>query len=375
MRVAILSLCPRHNYGGILQSYALKKVLEGMGHDVRVICKKRHVPEYGISQIIRWPYRFLRKLMGRKDTRIFIEHYYNKQNDRKYQNTDKFVDEYLAPRFVHSLKEIKEGEFEAFVVGSDQVWRPQYFKAQFKAEISDAYLSFAKNWNIKRVAYAASFGVDNWEYSEEETKECAFFLSHFNSVSVREELGIRFCREYFGREDVVCLCDPTILLTQKEYEEHITLDIPSHQGNLFVYCLDENKKLDALVSRVSKEKGLTPFSIDSKIKTNYSSDEYVKASVESWIRAFKDAEFVITDSFHGCIFALIFRKPFIVFGNEKRGVSRIKSLLSTFGQTHRLITNVDDYREECLVPSFEGIDNIMAEQHKNALQFLRNVIC
>ena len=372
MRIAILSLNPRHNYGGILQSYALKKVLEGMGHDVRVICKERHVPEFGIKQIIRWPYRLLRKLMGSKDTRIFIEHYYNKQNDRKYQNTDKFVDKYLNPRFVRSLREIKEWEFDAFVVGSDQVWRPQYFKTQFKAEMSDAYLSFTKGWDVKRIAYAASFGVDKWEYSEEETQRCAMLLSHFNSVSVREESGIRLCREYLGREDVICLCDPTILLTQEEYEEHITPDIPSYKGNLFVYCLDVNKKLDALVSRISKEKGLTPFSIDSKFYPNYSTDECVKASVESWIRAFNDAEFIITDSFHACVFSLIFHKPFVAIGNTDRGMARFESLLTVFRQTQRLLYSADDDFSDSIYLYVDGADETLSQLRSKSIVFLEN---
>lgn len=363
MRVAILSLNPRHNHGGILQSYALKKVLEGMGHDVRVICKKRHVPEYGISQIIRWPYRFLRKLMGRKDTRIFIEHYYNKQNDKKYQNTDKFVDKYLNPRFVRSLKEIKESEFDAFVVGSDQVWRPRYFKAQFKAEMSEAYLSFTKDWDVKRIAYSASFGVDRWEYSEEETKECAKFLKFFDAVSVREESGIRLCKKHLER-DAYQLCDPTFLLTRSDYLSLIPKNQHQSSGSLLVYSLDENEELDKLVQKIIAFKGLEPFYLLNPF------NQAGLPSLETWINSFIDAACVLTDSYHACIFSLIFNKPFFVINNDNRGCARIETLLKTFNQQYRLIHSSAEYDDNFNYYLLDNVEEISNQLRNKSIQFL-----
>ena len=358
MRIAILSLNPRHNYGGILQSYALKKVLEEMGHEVQVICNERKLHVFGFKQIVRWPYRALLKLTLKKDVRIFRELYVNRENSVRFQNTDRFIDKYLNPKFIRSYKEIKENEFDVFIVGSDQVWRPKYMGTC----ILDAYLNFARNWNIKRIAYAASFGVNEWEYEEGETKKCAQLLKNFDAVSVREVSGVELCKEHFG-VDVIQLCDPTLLLSPEDY---ISL-IPGFQhlntGILLVYNLYRDFDFDLLVDRLSKEKGLVP---------HYILNREAMAPVEMWIQSFMDADFVLTDSFHGCIFSLIFRKPFLVFGNNKGGISRIESLLSTFGQTQRLVMSANDYNEGCNAPSYKNIDEVMKQLHNSSFQFLKD---
>lgn len=366
MKIGILSLNPGHNYGGILQSYALQTILERMGHEVKVFCRKRQLqPSFSLRNIPRYCVRLFRNIFYISDVPVFAEYKYNKRQKGLFYCCK------LNLRNIASFKDVQPKEFDAFVVGSDQVWRPRYFEHQFSTSIENAFLAFAHSWNIKRVAYAPSFGVDEWEYTPEQTQRCGMFLSHFDALSVREKSGIALCREHLGRKDAVQLCDPTMLLKREDYEKLITPQTPPSRGNLLVYCLDKSEELDKLVSRISKEKNLVPFNTLAKTTPDATYEERQMPTVESWLRAFKDAEFVITDSFHACVFSLIFKKPFLVIGNLNRGMSRFESLLATFGQEERLLRNAADYNDEHSYPSFDNVDTVFAELRSKSFNFIK----
>ena len=164
-----------------------------MGHEVWVIDKKPDVPSLPLwKAIFVYPKRFVNKILGNKDNIVFLEKYVVKTQSIVRKNTDRFIKEYI-----HRI-----------VVGSDQVWRPVYFGEN---RIEDAYLNFAKNLTLKRIAYAPSFGVDVWEYSAEQTAKCKALLQKFNMVSVREKSGLQLCHKYLNCEAQWVL-DPTMLL-------------------------------------------------------------------------------------------------------------------------------------------------------------------
>lgn len=373
MKIGILSLNPGHNYGGMLQSYALKSVLERMGHKVKVVMRdQQFAPSFSLRNVPRYVVRLLRKLFKGSQVPIFAEYRYKQEHLRITHHTWGFCTKYLNLKRIKTFMDIHPKEFDAFVVGSDQVWRPIYFEKQYKSGVENAYLSFTHSWDVMRIAYAPSFGVEEWEYTPEQTQRCSMFLSHFDAVSVREESGVTLCREILNRTDAVQLCDPTMLLLREDYERLITPDTPPSKGNLLVYCLDKSEELDTLVSRISKEKNLTPFNTNVKAGKDITIEERIMPSVESWLRAFQDAEFVITDSFHACVFSLIFHKPFLVFGNKERGMSRFETLLTTFGQTDRLLFRSDDYSENKTYSSFDHIDEVFANLRQKAIQFLND---
>lgn len=369
MKIGILSLNPGHNYGGILQSYALQTMLERMGHEVKVLCRKPKLPpSFLFRNIPRYCVRFLRNIFRMSDVPVFAEYQYNKRHNALFYCSK------LNLRDFDTFDDIQPSDFDAFVVGSDQVWRPMYFEHQFASNIENAYLSFALSWNVKRVAYAPSFGVEEWEYSLEQSQRCGMFLAHFDALSVREESGIALCREHLGRNDAVLLCDPTMLLKREDYESLVTSATPPSRGNLFVYCLDDSEELNTLVTRISKEKALIPFDTMPKTTPDATYEERQMPTVESWLRAFMDAELVITDSFHACVFSLIFKKPFLVIGNASRGMSRFETLLATFGQEARLLRRADDYDVKRVYPSFDNVDAVFERLRKQSLQFLNNAL-
>lgn len=342
MRIGILTLPLNTNYGGILQAYALQTVLERMGHEVHVIEKKRHLLSIPIQKMpFCYGKRIVKNIIGRKFP-IFYEQKYNREQPIIRQNTDKFIKKYIHIAEYDDFSDIKESEYDAIVVGSDQVWRPKYFGLN---QIENAYLKFAEGWNIKRIAYAASFGTDEWEYTPKQTEECGRLLRMFDVVSVREDSAVNLCKKHFGVEAQHVL-DPTMLLVKEDYIKLFeAADTPKSNGNLLCYILDETEEKKALIKHIAAEKGLIPFNVKS-ISDDINSPLYerIQPPLEQWLRGFYDADFVITDSFHACVFSIIFNKPFIVYGNINRGLSRFISLLNMFGLTERIVNNQTDLK-------------------------------
>lgn len=349
MKIGILTLPLHTNYGGILQAYALQTVMERMGHEVVVLSNKR---KYSLP-LWRLPLSYTKRLikkyiLGRKDTRIFAEQLQQKEYVTISQYTQKFINTYIHICNVESFKNLKSTDFDAIVVGSDQVWRPKYFTSLFKSKIENAFLSFAREWNIKRISYAASFGTEDWEYTAVDTALCGELLKQFDVVTVREDSAVRLCKEKLG-VDALHVLDPTMLLSKEDYIKLFDVaNTPKSSGNLLTYILDDTPEKTDVINKISKEKGLIPFRVNSEAKGPHASvEERIQPPVEAWLRGFYDAEFVVTDSFHACVFSIIFGKPFIVIGNKDRGMARFESLLKMFGLEDCLISSDKDVVVKC----------------------------
>ena len=366
MRIGILTLPLHTNYGGILQAYALQTVLERMGHDVCLIEKKRQPLRLPLWKApLSYGKRIVKNLTGHPYP-IFFERKVNREEPLVRQNTDKFVNKYIKRRFVDDFSEIGKDDFDAIVVGSDQVWRPKYFIDG----IENAYLTFAKEWNIRRIAYAASFGTDKWEYSSEQTISCRRLLKNFDAVSVRESSAVTLCREHLG-VDVKRVLDPTMLLSTNDYMKLFDANgTPRSNGNLLCYIIDETPEKMSFVNKIAQERGLIPFRVNSKVENLIAPlQERIQPPVEQWLRGFYDADFVVTDSFHACVFSILFNKPFFVLGNEKRGLSRFSSLLGMFGMENLLVTN-KDLNEKQNDIDWARVMSLLAEEKKKAINFL-----
>lgn len=336
MRIGIITINTRTNYGGILQAFAMTQILKNLGHDARVVYLPVHWNLSWHKALRLWPKRLVKKMFGSKE-RIFKEHYLNKTFETVSKNTQRFIDEHTPCLYVDRYTDLKEYDWEALIVGSDQIWRPAYNKYVY-----DTFLKFAISWNIKRVAYAASFGTDEWEYTAKQTKICSHLAKMFDYISVREQSGIELCEKYLGVKAEHVL-DPTLLLDRSVYEEIvINARLPHSPGTLLNYILDETSEKQSVIDNVSHKYKLKPFRVNSKFENlDASAEERIQPSVEQWLKGFMDAEFVVTDSFHACVFSIIFNKPFIVVGNKDRGMSRFESLLSIFGLEDRLVSCFD----------------------------------
>ena len=366
MKIGILTLPLHTNYGGILQAYALQTVLERMGHEVKVINRNTDYKLPLWKTPLVYSKRIIKNILGYKIP-LFYEQKLIKEQPIIRQNTDRFIQRYIHTLNVDNYTDLKAEDFDAVVVGSDQVWRPKYF-----GKIEDAYLQFAKDWNIKRIAYAASFGTDEWEYTENQTEICKDLIKKFDAVSVREDSGKDLCKKYLD-VDAEHLLDPTMLLEKEDYIRiFANSGTPQSLGTLMCYILDETPEKQSLINKISREKDLIPFRVNSKVE-NYKAPlaDRIQPPVEQWIRGFYDAEFVVTDSFHACVFSILFNKPFVAIANGNRGTSRFISLLKTFGLEDRLIYS-DKELKDSLLSDIDFKDyNIL---HKNKRGEVRNFL-
>lgn len=294
---------------------------------------------YKHASLNRYIRRILKKCVGKRSI-INYEGFMRKWQPRVASNINQFINTYIHRRIVN-FESLTEGEYDAFIVGSDQVWRPSY-----NQHLEQAFLNFTKNWkNVKRIAYAASFGVDNWEFTKKQTKECKRLVQKFDFVSVREDTAVNLCKEHLGIEATHVL-DPTLLLSADDYQKLIDGIKISDSSYVFSYLLDESeekidiledisKRLNLPVRKIKLEKDISKIPM-SKLKS------LTYPSIQEWLASFAQADFVVTDSFHGTVFSIIFNKPFVVLPNKGRGMSRMLSLLSDFNSKGRIILTEKD---------------------------------
>ena len=367
MKIAILTLDLQTNFGGILQAYALQTVLERMGHEVTHLQAKHSRLHNPVVMPLVWCKRLYRKyFQGDRQLPIF-------ENPYKWagKNTDRFISSNLNCRFL-APEEWNEGlarEYDVIVVGSDQVWRPNY-----TSDVTRFFTAFLGHSDICRIAYAASFGVAVNEFSDEQIACGREYLKLFSAISVREESGIRLCKELFDVQACQVL-DPTMLLRREDYQR-FTLTAPQSPGSLMVYVLDRTDEKDAFIADFAEKRGLVPFYTNSKSEMPWDVDipaaERQQPPLETWLKGFADAEFVLTDSFHACVFSILFHKPFGVLINRYRGLSRIESLLSPLGLMDRCISDSSQRFDSEI--DWLCVDEILSQWRKKSMNFLREAL-
>uniref|UniRef100_UPI003D7FD25C polysaccharide pyruvyl transferase family protein n=1 Tax=Pedobacter sp. TaxID=1411316 RepID=UPI003D7FD25C len=269
---------------------------------------------------------------------------------------------------------VRDYALDAVIVGSDQVWRLEYTKGI----TFDYFLDFLNGAAVKKISYAASFGVDQWTHPQETSVAVAALLQKMDAISVREDSGVAICKEVF-QVDSVQMIDPTLLLQKEHYLQLLQSEnAPAPKGGLAVYVLDANAAKTAIVHQIAQYKGLKPYALHVKEKFNMGKilriRDCIYPKVGDWLSGFAHAQFVVTDSFHGVAFALLFQKPFIAICNADRGLARLQSLLKIFHLTDRLIFSVADLNDALLnkVIDFQAVQAIKNQKKQEASQFINH---
>lgn len=376
MKIGIITNPPRTNYGGILQAYALQRVLREMGCDVWTIpsyTKENDRLSRKLLRLLKLIY--LRCFRGQSvEVRMNIEPS-EKIMEMVTLHTQRFIDANI--RFTKPVNRenpwstLKEYKFECYVVGSDQIWLPKYVPFSFLSFLPD-------NDEAKRIAYAVSTGVDEWMINSQMTAICRKLACKFNAISVREDSLVKLCREKLGINPIHIL-DPTMLLRKDDYMKLVSS--PSdNRRKLMSYVLDKSLEKREFIERVCCEMSLEENSImpqkDYMRINSQNAHTAVFPSVEEWLSGFANSEFVITDSFHGTVFAILFNKPFIVLGNQRRGMARFESLLSKFGLSDRLIYSFQEFNIDIITSNidFNKVEEILDIERLKALNFIKNNI-
>lgn len=321
MRIGLFSPHYAYNYGAVLQAFALKTFLRERGYDA-VILNRR--PEYHCA---------IPSISGRVARKI--------EEFAKSKSFGIFERRFLQPQTSPIIYQRDWSKFESFnldavIVGSDQVWRDDYCFTSFGYNL---FLDFIHDRNIKKISYAPSLGKESWNAEQKVEEKVKELIKDFTHISVREKTSIDILKNKFGVNSELVL-DPTMLLTQNDYRKYFM--IPTLKNDyISAYILDYTPDIQSFLSHLSKLENLkicgtlvkTPKTKFSKLWERF----HPMTPVTKWVSNIANARYVITNSFHGMVFSIIFRKQFVVLMNSERGAARFKSLLEMFGLENRLL--------------------------------------
>lgn len=352
MKIGIVTMFG-NNYGALLQSYALQQTLFSLGHDVYII--NRGYGDFPKSPSL-------------------------KQRFFKWLDADGFDDfrkkhlRMTAP--VTSTQMLIEFNklFDIVIAGSDQIWNGDC--------INTMKYYYYLDWvspKVKKYSYAVSFGKDSFNRNEKEIQEVSTILKSYNAISVREDSGVGICNNILG-VNAVQLLDPTFLLKKEEYAKLISCNTNSPQDYVCHFFLDSTIQKENLVNLIAKNLHLTiidNYNKDYNIKRARWSNAYKRPTIPQWLKNIRDAKYVITDSFHGMVFSIIFKKQFVVINNKKRGTARFESLLKKINLNNRLIDIESNYDEVIRIIKeridYESVDSVLSSEISNSMRFLKSL--
>lgn len=361
MKIGIVTHPLRTNYGGILQNYALQTVLRSLGHEPVTLRNGRL--KFWRLKPLSIGYSLVKLLLGEEphwNHNIPLWMHYD------MRDMNHWIARHITAtpaRFEFRGSDIDRLRLDALCVGSDQVWRPGFVHAPL-----DYFLRFAGRRPVLRFSYAASLGVDEWTYSPEQTEAVRELIHQFRAVSVRERSGIALCRDHLGVE-ADCTIDPTMLLTKAHYTQ-LCADVPrASQPYVLFFCLDPTPELTAVAEAVGRELNLPVRTVASEAGVRRGD------TPSRWLANFRDAAYVLTDSFHGTVFSILFEKDFIAMRNAHRGNARFDDLATRFPIAARMCTPqgfTPALVHQCA--PWQAISTALAAEREHALAFLRKVL-
>ena len=355
--VGIITLPLNTNYGGTLQAYALHKTLEKLGYNSFFINRRWNNDRKDLS------YKIKKTMYKNVIARNFTK--FNKVNLQP--STEEITSE-------AQMKNYDWNKFRAIIVGSDQVWRFEHTTGVG----NNYFLDFITTNNIKKISYAASFGTSIIKCDNVKKKNISELLKSFNAISVREDSGVEICKNEFD-VDAIQVLDPTLLLEKDEYLRLIEEREGKKEKNILAtYVLDNSSEKLNIINKVRKTLELNTRAINSSINITsiksllFNMNNMVLPSIESWIKGINEADFVVTDSFHGTVFSIIFNKQFLCIGNKERGLTRFTSLLKLLDLEDRLIFSEKDINETLIKSkiNYEKVNKILKDKRRESLDFL-----
>lgn len=372
MKIGIITITDGANYGNRLQNYALQTVLRNMGHDARTIRHKTKQYSFRSLPVIAAGINLLKFFLGRetgfcRNKRLRVFEDFNKRYIR-------FSDETLCPDQASGGLSDK---YDFFVCGSDQIWNTDY--SFVREDLTDYLAAFSHP--EQRVAYAASFGTDRIDpkYRDTFKKE----LPRFKAVSVRENSGREIIDALCGRKDTRVVLDPTMLLDADEWRkiERKPAYIKDEPFVLSYFLCGRNETLTRYIKRTASDFNAVPVDLDNEFRFDREitdRDMYLTAP-EEFVWLIDHTQCVLTDSFHACVFSILFHKPFAAFQRKgsdeggKRITGRIETLLGRFGLTG-FIGNVYDPGIRPENYDIAYIEDVLRSGREDSMEFIRSGI-
>lgn len=358
MKIGILTYHRSHNYGALLQAIALRYELTKLGHEVYYIdyWPKYHQRMYAYFSFYSLTHRRIRGAFSY--IRQFVK--YHKQKKVKIERFESFIHDFIVP-YCKSINDT----YDIIVHGSDQIWRKQEGKWY-----NPIYFGVHDNIRSKyNVSYAASMGKISKD--ENDVRLVKRYLTHMDRISVRETDLFDFVKE-IGFRDATISMDPTFLLSKSEWDKLIPMQSLYSKKYLLYYKLLDKSFNDKDVYAFAKEHGW-----DVKVLYGYPTmskedeNSICTAGPIEFLNLIRNAEFVITSSFHGLAFSLIYQKPFYVAFSI--GSSRAMSVLKNVGLEKRLLNPMAKIPSIDAIINYSKIDDKIQRLNKNSILYLRDL--
>lgn len=359
-KIGIITLNTYNNYGAVLQNYALQKFINSLSSDNRVITIWYKEDNYMLRKkffsLIDWRKLFLNK----NNYRDFINNNYLVHKMLKAYNIKKFCDEYIYICFEYGIPKDLDKKYDYFIVGSDQIWSPNF------VDYKNEFLQFADK--DKRIAYAASFGV--CELDSKIEKIIKNGLKEMKYISVREDEGAVLVKRMIGK-DVDVVLDPTMLLPIDVWNS-IAKKPVWHDGSKYILSFFLSYLPDELKSSINE------FAIKNNLKIidlmDITNVNYYCSTPQEFLYLIKHATAVYTDSFHGTVFSILWKKPFITCLKEYTDNdvnSRIFTLLRKFKLKNRIVSKNNNYKIANLMEiEFPDVEAILERERQKSKEFL-----
>lgn len=358
MKIGLVSYFSR-NYGALLQGYALQEILKEFGHEVIAI--NRGWMEYG-NLVWNFNYSFSDRIKKALVNFPFDDFVRNEINMS------------MPIASLDDLKRIST-ELDVIISGSDQIWNADtilYMDYYF-------FLDWV-NGNTRKLSYAASFGRDTFEVSREKKQMVRKLLGEYEALSVRESSGVDICQNEFGLFATQHL-DPTLLLTKAKYLSLLRPGGQSKHPYFCTYVLDSSMEVEKLIAEVIQKSNLERidnFAQPTRFLNQLKHKKERMPTVYQWLSNIANSKFVVTDSFHGTVFSIIFHKSFVCVNNKERGSARFESLLKSVGLEERLVDLQNDSSEKITKLLNQDIDYVEVDKklealRNDSLEFLRSI--
>ena len=359
MSIGIITFHAAHNYGAMLQAYALQTFIkDNIDSEVQIIDfrTKEDIMSY---QIFKRPQKI------RKYYREFIKLFYYRQLVKRYNSFEDFLKIYINTTHRYSSYQSLVNtppEFDYYIAGSDQVFSPK------RKEINAYYLSFGKK-TTKKIAYAPSFGYKT--IPPEKKEKITTLLKQFNHLSAREISGCEIIRELTGKE-VTNVLDPVFLLNHQQYTTIAKPVKLKTKKYILCYALVGIKKQIPLALKLKEITGLPIILLkDSALFPVKGVDKIIRfAGPREFLWLFENASYVVTDSFHGTAFSLLFRKNFFTTIAFPEKAERIYSILSQTDLANRIVESPDEISINNLKIDYSHANKKLEEKVQLSKNFL-----
>ncbi len=336
MKVGILTFHDAHNYGAVLQAFALKRYIQKLGYDVKIINYHHETIPDGFpreANVERWEKfnPFIQKLID-YETKLYTNE-----------------------------EDLEKLDIDFWICGSDQIWNTEITRGFNKG----FFLDFKTN--AKKIAYAVSMGIPELPKEfEEKFKES---LNQIDEISVREDSLQQYAQK-FTTKTVEKTLDPTLLLEENDYNDFI---LENQYGEyILIYALGPDERLTQIAQKLATKKGVKIMELNDKRKEDYFCEQISTAGPEEFLTLLKHAKGVVTNSFHGTIFSILFQKEFYTLTRLNRN-ARMENILKIVSMEDRLIDNIEDF-EQVQKQDFQKAKQALEMEKQESEKFLKRAL-